>query len=80
MVVETPDSSLALLVIVSPAVKGPEGTVIVRVVDVGFDRTSAVVPLAEPVMVLPTTRFVEEPTVAVIVPMGYVATEDVVEY
>jgi hypothetical protein len=80
IVVETPDSSLALLVIASPAVKGPEGTVIVIVVEVGLDKTSAVVPLADPVIVLPTTRSVEEPTLAVIVPIGYVATEDDVEY
>jgi len=51
IVVATPDSSLALLVIVSPAVKDPEGTVIVIVVELGLDITVAVVPLEDPVIV-----------------------------
>tara|TARA_R110000744_G_scaffold84422_1_gene165215 strand:- start:410 stop:622 length:213 start_codon:yes stop_codon:yes gene_type:complete len=70
MVVETAESSLAELVIVSPAVKLPDGTVIVIVVALGLDIISAVVPLEDPVMVLPITKFAEAPTVAVIVPRG----------
>ena len=80
IVVETPDSSLAELVIVSPAVKVPVGTVMVIVAELGFVITCAVVPLDDPVMVRPTTRFVEAPTVAVITPIGYVATEELEEY
>tara|TARA_R110002072_G_scaffold49790_2_gene134865 strand:- start:771 stop:1028 length:258 start_codon:yes stop_codon:yes gene_type:complete len=70
IVVDTPDSSLALLVIVSPAVNEPEGTVIVIVVELGLDIIVAVVPLEDPVIVLPTNRLVDAPTVAVIVPRG----------
>tara|TARA_R100001377_G_scaffold9900_2_gene5032 strand:- start:1 stop:378 length:378 start_codon:yes stop_codon:yes gene_type:complete len=80
IVVETPDSSLAVLVIASPAVNEPEGIVIVIVVELGLEITEAVVPLLPPVMVLPTTRSVEAPTVAVMVPIGYVAIEELVEY
>tara|TARA_R110002095_G_scaffold134780_2_gene116889 strand:+ start:717 stop:881 length:165 start_codon:yes stop_codon:yes gene_type:complete len=39
IVVETPDSSLAALVMVSPAVNEPDGIVIVMVVELGFDIT-----------------------------------------
>jgi hypothetical protein len=67
-------AALLLPVIVSPAVKASEGTVTVRVVEVGFVIICAVVPLLEPVMVSPTVRLVEAPTVAVIVPTGYVST------
>jgi hypothetical protein len=79
IVVATPDSSLALLVIVSPAVKDPEGTVIVIVVELGLDITVAVVPLEDPVITLPTNKSVDAPTVAVIVPNGYAATAEDVE-
>ena len=64
---------LALLlepVIVSPAVKAPEGTVIVIVEEVGLVITEAVVSLVPPVIVSPTLKLVEAPTVAVIVPAG----------
>ena len=71
IVVLTGEPLLSRLVMVSPAVNDPEGILSVTVVDPGFVRTIAVVPLEEPVKVLPTTRFVEDPTVAVIVPMGY---------
>jgi len=71
IVVLTAEPLLSVLVIVSPAVKDPEGILNVIVVELGLVRTIAVVPLEEPVMVLPTTRFVEAPTVAVMVPMGY---------
>jgi len=71
IVVLTAEPLLSVLVMVSPAVKDPEGILNVTVVELGFVKTTAVVPLDEPVMVLPTTRFVEAPTVAVIVPMGY---------
>tara|TARA_R100000781_G_scaffold18611_6_gene14447 strand:+ start:4429 stop:4629 length:201 start_codon:yes stop_codon:yes gene_type:complete len=64
---------------VSPAVKEPDGTVIVMVVEEGFVITEAVDPLDPPVIVSPTLRFVDAPTVAVITPIGYVATEDVVD-
>ena len=68
--VETLASSLSTLVIVSPAVKDPDGTVMVIVVDVGLVMILAVDPLVEPVIVLPTTRLVDEPTVAVMTPIG----------
>ena len=68
--VDTLESSLALLVIVSPAVNRPDGTVRVMVVELGLEIIDAVVPLVDPVMVLPTTRLVDDPTVAVIVPIG----------
>jgi hypothetical protein len=68
--VETLASSLSTLVIVSPAVKGPDGTVMVIVVDVGLVMILAVDPLVEPVMVFPATRLADAPTVAVITPMG----------
>ena len=71
IVVLTAEPLLSVLVMVSPAVKDPEGILNVTVVELGFVKTTAVVPLDEPVMVLPTTRFVEAPTVAVTVPMGY---------
>ena len=71
IVVLTAEPLLSVLVMVSPAVKDPEGILNVTVVELGFVKTTAVVPLDDPVMVLPTTRFVEAPTVAVIVPMGY---------
>ncbi len=57
-------------VIVSPAVKDPEGTVIVSVVEEGLVIIDAVTALVAPVMVSPTLRFVEAPTVAVIAPTG----------
>jgi len=57
-------------VMVSPAVKAPEGMVTVIVVEEGFVITAAVEPLVPPVMVSPTLRLVEAPTVAVITPMG----------
>ncbi len=63
-------------VIVSPAVNDPEGTVSVIVVEDGLVIIDAVVPLDAPVIVSPTLRFVDAPTVAVIVPIGYVATDD----
>ena len=71
IVVFTAEPLLSVLVMVSPAVKDPEGILNVIVVELGFVKTIAVVPLEEPVMVLPITRLVEAPTVAVIVPMGY---------
>ena len=43
-------------VIVSPAVKDPDGTVMVIVVAVGLERTTAVDPLVDPVIVFPATR------------------------
>jgi hypothetical protein len=55
---------------VSPAVKAPEGTVTVIVVEEGFVITDAVELLVPPVMVSPTLRLVEAPTVAVIAPIG----------
>tara|TARA_R100001143_G_scaffold40040_1_gene36639 strand:- start:145 stop:318 length:174 start_codon:yes stop_codon:yes gene_type:complete len=57
-------------VIVSPAVKAPEGTVNVRVVEEGLLMIDAVTLLVPPVIVSPTLRLVETPTVAVITPMG----------
>jgi hypothetical protein len=45
-----------VLVIVSPAVKDPDGTVMVIVVAVGLERTTAVDPLVDPVIVFPATR------------------------
>jgi len=57
-------------VIVSDAVKEPLGTVIVSVVEEGLVMILAVVSLVPPVMVSPTLRLVEEPTVMVIVPIG----------
>tara|TARA_R110001632_G_scaffold186715_1_gene307082 strand:+ start:258 stop:491 length:234 start_codon:yes stop_codon:yes gene_type:complete len=71
IVVLIPDSSLAVLVMVSPAVKLPEGRLRVTVVELGLVRTTAVAPLVEPVIVLPTTKKVEAPTVAVTIPTGY---------
>jgi|TARA_R110000772_G_scaffold231096_2_gene341781 hypothetical protein len=73
MVVVIPDSSLAVLEIVSPALKEPLGILNVMVVELGFVRTTALDPLTAPVIVLPTTRSVEDPTVAVMVPTGYSA-------
>jgi hypothetical protein len=55
---------------VSPDVKTPDGTVTVMVVELGFVITEAVTLLVPPVMVSPTLRLVEAPTVAVIVPKG----------
>ena len=57
-------------VIFSPAVKSPEGMVIVIVVEVGLLITEAVTLLVAPVIVSPTVKLVEAPTVAVIVPIG----------
>ena len=51
----------------------------VIVVEEGLVITVAVEPLDEPVITLPATKSVEAPTVAVMVPIGYVATEDVDE-
>jgi hypothetical protein len=76
IVVVIPDSSLAELDIVSPAVKVPLGILRVIVVELGFVKTTAVAALVWPVMVFPTTRSVEEPTVPVIVPTGYSASPD----
>jgi|TARA_R110000782_G_scaffold251201_1_gene338730 hypothetical protein len=50
------------------------------VVELGLVMTEAVVPLVDPVMVRPTIKSVEDPTVAVIVPIGYSDTEEDVEY
>ena len=55
---------------VSPAVKEPEGTVRVRLVEVGFVIIFAVVPLVPPVRVSPTVRLPEAATVAGISPTG----------
>ena len=71
MVVLVLTPSLSGLVIVSLAVNDPTGMFNVTVVAVGFVKTTAVAPLEDPVMVLPTTKFAEDPTVAVIVPTGY---------
>jgi len=76
IVVVIPDSSLAVLDIVSPAVNVPFGMLTVIVVELGFVSTVAVAPLVCPVIALPTTRLVEAPTVAVIVPRGYSARPD----
>jgi hypothetical protein len=57
-------------VMVSPAVKEPEGTVRVIVVEEGLEMIEAVTLLVPPVMVSPTLRSVEAPTVAVIAPRG----------
>jgi hypothetical protein len=51
-------------------VKAPEGTVNVIVVEEGLLITDAVTLLVPPVMVSPTLRLVEAPTVAVMAPMG----------
>tara|TARA_R110000796_G_scaffold32116_2_gene84418 strand:- start:136 stop:324 length:189 start_codon:yes stop_codon:yes gene_type:complete len=56
IVVLIPDSSLAELVIVSPAVNDPEGKLSVIVVELGLVRTTAVAPLVDPVIVFPRTR------------------------
>ena len=71
IVVLTLSPPLSRLVIVSPAVNDPTGMFNVTVAAVGFVKTTAVAPLEDPVMVLPTTKFAEDPTVAVIVPTGY---------
>tara|TARA_R110001632_G_scaffold21604_1_gene62911 strand:- start:832 stop:1089 length:258 start_codon:yes stop_codon:yes gene_type:complete len=76
IVVVIPDSSLAELEIVSPAVKEPLGMLRVIVVELGLVRIMAVDALVWPVIVLPTTKSVEDPTVAVIVPTGYSASPD----
>jgi hypothetical protein len=55
---------------VSPEVKVPEGTVTVIVVALGFVIIEAVTALVPPVMVSPTVKLEEDPTVAVIVPAG----------
>ena len=57
-------------VMVSEAVKEPEGTVIVMVVLVGLVIILAVLPLVPPVIVSPTLKLPEAPTVIVIVPIG----------
>jgi hypothetical protein len=66
-------------VIVSAAVNAPLGTVKVRVVAVGLVMIDAVVPLLLPVMVSPTLKLPDAPTVAVIVPTGYAAIAEDVE-
>ena len=66
-------------VIFSSTEKAPLGTVIVRVVLLGFVIIFAVVPLLEPVIVSPTLRLLELFTVAVIVPIGYVSIAEVLE-
>tara|TARA_R100001143_G_C3325673_1_gene116941 strand:- start:103 stop:378 length:276 start_codon:yes stop_codon:yes gene_type:complete len=70
------DAELVPPVIVSPAVNEPEGTVRVRLVEVGFVIILAVVPLVPPVRVSPTVRLPEAATVAVIVPTGYSTTPE----
>jgi hypothetical protein len=57
-------------VIVSDAVKTPLGTVKVMVVPDGLVMILAVTPLVPPVMVSPTEKLPESPTVAVMVPIG----------
>jgi|TARA_R100000501_G_C2552047_1_gene66275 hypothetical protein len=57
-------------VMVSAAVKDPEGTVKVSVVEEGFVIMEAVTPLDPPVIVSPTLRLLESPTVAVMTPTG----------
>jgi|TARA_R110000803_G_scaffold162910_3_gene226588 hypothetical protein len=64
------DAALVPPVMVSPAVKEPEGTVRVRLVEVGFVIIFAVVPLVPPVRVSPTVRLPEAATVAGISPTG----------
>jgi hypothetical protein len=56
---------------VSPDVNVPVGMLKVMVVELGLVNTTAVAPLRAPVMVLPITRLVDAPTVAVMVPTGY---------
>ena len=58
-------------VIVSEAVKVPEGTVIVMVVERGFVITEAVTALLPPVIVSPIVKLLLSATVSVIVPSGY---------
>ena len=60
----------------SPAVKDPDGSVIVIVVEDGLLIIEAVTVLVPPVIVSPTVKLVEAPTVAVTAPIGYVATEE----
>ena len=62
MVVLIPDSSLSVLVIASPAMNDPVGMLRVTVVELGFVSTTAVAPLEDPVMLLPSTRYVDAPT------------------
>jgi hypothetical protein len=57
-------------VIVSAAVKEPLGTVNVMVVEEGFVMMPAVTALVPPVIVSPTLKLAESPTVIVIVPIG----------
>ena len=57
-------------VMVSEAVKEPDGMVNVIVVALGFVITEAVVPLVPPVMVSPRVKLPLAPTVWVIVPNG----------
>ena len=61
---------LELPVMVSPEVNTPDGIVIVKVVELGFVIMEAVTLLVPPVMVSPTLRLVEAPTVAVMAPKG----------
>jgi hypothetical protein len=58
-------------VMVSVAVKVPEGTVIVMVVESGFVMTEAVTSLVPPVIVSPIVKLSLSATVNVIVPNGY---------
>ena len=64
---------------VSAAVKLPLGTVKVMVVEEGSVIIEAVTSLVPPVIVSPTLKLLESPTVMVITPMGYVATAEEVD-
>ena len=61
-------------VIVSVAVKEPEGIVSGIVVESGLVMTEAVVPLVPPVIVSPMVKLPLSATVRVIVPSGYEVT------
>ena len=58
-------------VMVSEAVKVPDGTVIVMEVERGFVMTEAVTALVPPVIVSPIVKLLLSATVSVIVPSGY---------